>query len=256
MANPLEDSGNVAGRVIIGLMGVSALFILGSVVALTYLTGNFYVGSYYTFAALLDATGIGADAMISAFIPQFSQAFYLIVIISLLDGIAKAVIIGFVMAAFINFLTGIDIKLGLAHITARHLKGHVVICGYSNLGERIARDMMAKGARVVVIEKDMEKANNLRDLGFTVINGDFTDRKVLSEASVDRAKDIVFTGDSDFINLMGIVTARSMNPNARIIARAREENTLTKMQRGGAGFCIVPEVEAGMEMGHTIAKVL
>ncbi|MDE1833588.1 MAG: NAD-binding protein [Candidatus Micrarchaeota archaeon] len=256
MANPLDESGTIAGRVVIGLLSLAAMFILGSVVALTYVTHNFYVANYYTFAALLDATGIGADALINAAVPLFSQAFYIIVGISLLDGIAKAVIIGFVMAAFINFLTGIDIKLGLAHITAKHMRGHMIVCGYSNLGERIARDMMAKGSGVVVVEKDIEKANNLRDLGFTVINGDFTDRKTLDEASIANAASVVFTGDSDFINLMGIVTAHSMNPNARIIARARQEDTLTKMQRGGAGFCIVPEVAAGMEMGQTISKVL
>ncbi|HVC58505.1 MAG TPA: NAD(P)-binding protein [Candidatus Acidoferrales bacterium] len=256
MANPLHDSGTIAGKVIIGLLGVASLFMLGSIITLTYITHNFYVANYYTFSALLDATGVGTDALINAVAPQLSQAFYAVVVVSVLDGLAKAVIIGFVMASFINFLTGIDIKSGISGISVRHMKDHIMICGYSNLGERLAREMMHRGSKVVIVEKDTEKANNLRDLGFTVINGDFTDRKVLTEAAVDKARAIVFTGDSDFINLMGIVSAHSMNPNASIIARARQEDTLTKMQRGGAGFCIVPEVAAGMDMGATIAKVL
>ncbi|MDE1810907.1 MAG: NAD-binding protein, partial [Candidatus Micrarchaeota archaeon] len=180
MAKPLQDSGTIAGRVIIGLLGVSAMLILGSVVALTYITHNFYVANYYTFSALLDGTGIGTDAIINAMVPQFSQAFYEIVAISVLDGVAKAVIIGFVLASFINFLTGLDIKSGISNLSARRMNGHVIICGYSNLGETLGKEMAKRRVKAVIIEKDIDKANNLRDLGFTVINGDFTDRKVLT----------------------------------------------------------------------------
>ena len=88
-----------------------------------------------------------------------------------------------------------------------------------------------------------------------MVEGDFTDRKVLDSASISKAKAIVFTTESDFINLLGIVTAHHMEPELKIITRARSESSVRKMQRGGADLCLVPEVVAGIELGERIAKM-
>lgn len=171
---------------------------------------------------------------------------------AVVDGVAKSVIVGFVLAAFVSFITGIDVRSKLGFISTKGAKNQVIICGYSMLAERLCRDLKEKRMPFVVIEKDAEKASTLRDLGYATVNGDFTDKQVLEEASISTAKQIVFATESDFINLLGVVTARHVNSKVEIITRVREESTITKMHRGGANLCLVPEEVAGIELGKRI----
>ncbi len=250
-------SDNAATRVIIMLLISAAIFTLISIGIVDLVSHNIYAASYYTISALFDSNGEGAASFIAAVLAAngYGYLFYSFFAISVIDGLAKAVIIGFLIAAFINLLSNIDLKSKFDVITAKHLKDHIIICGYSMLAERLCDDLKKGRNRFVVIEKDPEKVNILRDLGFNVVEGDFTERKILDSASIGKARALVFATESDFVNLLGIVTAHHMRPDVKIIARARSETSVRKMQRGGAELCLVPEVVAGLELGESIAKM-
>lgn len=251
-----ESADDVATRLIGMFLVVTAILTLFSIGIITMITHNIYAASYYSISALFDANNEGASTIIAAGLAGANpMAFYSIIAVSILDGIAKAVIIGFLIAAFINLLSNIDLRSKFGTITAKRLKDHVIICGYSMLAERLCDDLSKDKVHFVVVDSDPEKINTLRDLRFNVVEGDFTERKVLENASISRAKAIVFATENDFVNLLGVVTARHIEPKARIISRARVESTVRKMQRGGAELCLVPEVVAGVELGDKIAKV-
>ncbi|MDE1870782.1 MAG: NAD-binding protein [Candidatus Micrarchaeota archaeon] len=255
-SNP-NPSESIATRVIVILVVATILFMLFSVVILDLISHNIYAAGYYTLSALFDANGEGSWVPITAALAanNYGYLFYSFVIVSILDGLAKVVIIGFLIAAFINLLSNIDLKSKLETITAKHLRGHIIVCGYSMLAERLCNDLGAGRMHFVIIEKNQEKVNLLRDIGFNVIEGDFTERKVLENASLKNAKAIIFATESDFTNLLGIVTAHNANPKIKIISNARDEMNVRKMQRGGADLCLVPEIVAGVELGERISKV-
>ena len=140
-------------------------------------------------------------------------------------------------------------------MTAKRQKDHVVVCGYSMLAERLCKDMVRESIRFVIIDNDPAKVGILRDLKFNVIYGDFTKKPVLESAALKNSRAVVFTTESDFINLLGIVTAHHMCPEVKIIARVKHIANVTKMQRGGAGLRLVPEVVAGLELGEHILKL-
>lgn len=253
----------VAGWVIAALVFTIAILLVASIAIFTSVSKNIFLASYFTAQALLDASGLGSDMGIALHAPPFSSAFYAVIGTAMVDGIAKSVIVGFVLAAFISFITSIDVRAKFGFIannmkakfgfgTYKGKSNHVIVCGYSMLAERLCRDLESKKMPFVVIEKDPEKANTLRDLGYNTVNGDFTDRLALEEASVATAKAVVFATESDFINLLGIVTARHTDTKVEIISRAREESSITKMHRGGANVCLVPEEVAGTELGKKI----
>lgn len=249
-------SESIATRVVVILLIVVSLFTLFSIMVLALISHNLYASSYYSLSTLFDANSEGAAIFITAALAASpAYIFYGFVAISLVDGLAKAAIIGFLIAGFINLLSSIDLKSKFETITVKHLKGHVIVAGYSMLAERLSSDLKKDKINFVVIEKSQEKVNLLKDMGINVIEGDFTDRKVLDGASISKAKTIVFTTESDFINLLGIVTAHHMVPELKIISRARSESSIRKMQRGGANLCLVPEVVAGIELGQRIAKM-
>lgn len=247
---------NSTGRIIAILLIVAALFAILSVTILWLLSHNFYASSYYTMSALFDANSENAGSLIGSALMSsgVGGAFYAFILISLMDGLAKAVIVGFVIAAFVELLANVDIKSKIEGITAKRLKNHVIICGYSMLAERLCKDLKKTKEHFVIIDNDAEKVNQLRDLNYNVIEGDFTSRKVLDSASLSNARAVVFATESDFVNLLGIVTARHMYPKVEIISRAKSESSVRKLQRGGADLCLVPEVVAGIELGETIVK--
>jgi hypothetical protein len=247
----LDVSEIAATRVVVALL----IFVIFSLVILGRITHNIYVSSYYTLSALFDANGEGSQAVIAALLQHSgSYLFDGFFFVSIIDGLAKAVIIGFLLAASINLLSSIDLKSKFQVITAKHMKGHTIVCGYSMLAEQLCDDLQKSKEHFVVIDSSPEKIAMLRDLKFNAIEGDFTERAVLEGASIGKAKAIVFATESDFINLLGIVTAHHMNPDLKIISRSRHESSVRKMQRGGASVCLVPEVVAGIELGERIAK--
>lgn len=251
-----EVTYNVAAKVIVILIIAAVLLTLSSILVIWILSHNIYAASYYSISALFDANNEGAPLFISSFISANQPySFYGFIAVSLVDGFAKVIIIGFLIAAFINLLSNIDLKSKIETITAKHFKDHVIICGYSMLAERLCSDLRKSGVHFVIVDKDPEKVNLLRDLRMNVIEGDFTEENTLRNAAISKAKSIVFATESDFINLLGIVTAHHIDPKANIIARSRGETSVRKMQRGGAALCVVPEVVAGVELGEKIVKM-
>ena len=103
---------------------------------------------------IFDANSEGAAIFIAAALAASpAYIFYGFVAISLVDGLAKAAIIGFLIAAFINLLSSIDLKSKIEMITVKHLKGHVIVCGYSMLAERLSSDLKKDKIHFVIIEK-------------------------------------------------------------------------------------------------------
>lgn len=252
-----DGSENIAARVVIIILVCAVLFALISIAIVALATHNLYAAGYYTISALFDANGENSSTFIAAMMNggSYNGAFYTVMAVSLLDGLAKAVIVGFLIAVFIDLLSSIDIKSTLDVITARRQKDHVIVCGYSMLAEKLCKDMIRDNLRFVIIENDPAKVDILRDLKFNVVDGDFTRKQVLESAALKNAKAIIFATESDFTNLLGIVTAHHMCPEVKIIARAKHIANVTKMQRGGAELCLVPEVVAGLELGEQILKL-
>ncbi|MGC8669562.1 MAG: NAD-binding protein [Candidatus Micrarchaeia archaeon] len=241
-------------RIVLLLVVIIILVFFTSVFYIYRITGNRYTATYFTLSALFDYSSITGSSNINLNILQNTNEFDIMFIISAIDGLSKAALVGFVMAAFINALMVLDIGAKMGRVTARSIRDHVVICGYSQLSERLCNDLKKHGIKFVIIEKSQEKSDLLADLGYRVVVGDFTRDEDLKKANIEKARTIVFASDNEYINLLGIVTARHLYPNLQIISKAKEELTITKMQRGGADVCIIPEVIAGIDIGSTVIK--
>ncbi len=245
----------IAKEVLI-LLSVIIVVALTFSVWVTYTVSHDAFGSvYYTLSSLLDVNNEGYAFAIITSLAQYGAPFYEIVAVELLDGVMKVVVIGFVVAVVINALTRLDIGSKINSMKSGRLKGHIVLCGYSGLGERIVDSLKEKGSPFVVIEKSQTKLEELGERGQTALEGDFTDINILRKAGVERAGAIVLCADSDFVNLMGILAARKLNKELVIICRARDELSVVKMQRAGADLCVVPELVAGLELGRKLVGI-
>jgi voltage-gated potassium channel len=245
----------IAKEVLILLAVIIVVAITLSVWITFVLSHDAFGSIYYTLSSLLDVNSEGATASIIAALPQFGAAFYEIAAVELLDGVVKVVVIGFVVAVVINALTKLDIGSKINSMRSGRLKGHIVLCGYSGLGERLVESLEERKSQFVVIEKDATKLEELGERGYTVLEGDFTDINTLRKAGAEKAGAVIFCADSDFTNLMGILAARKLSRELMIISRARDQNSVVKMQRAGGDLCVIPELVAGLELGQKLVGV-
>ena len=129
------------------------------------------------------------------------------------------------------------------------LKDHYIICGAGRVGASVARELALKPCRFVVVETDEKSLTGL-DPKWLVLLGDGASEKTLREAGIDRARGLVAATTTDATNIYIVLTARSLNPRLKIIARASEERAEKHLRTAGADVVISPYAAAG----HRIAQ--
>jgi len=142
-------------------------------------------------------------------------------------------------------------KLGRALKT---IKNHYIICGFGRIGRIICRELHANKIPVVIVDSSQEINQVVEEEGIPYIIDDATSEDVLIEAGVERAKGLISVVASDADNLFITMTARGLNHELFISARADEENTEKKLLRGGADRVVMPYLIGGQKMAQTIIK--
>jgi voltage-gated potassium channel len=133
----------------------------------------------------------------------------------------------------------------------QNIKDHYIICGYGRMGMIISKEMIQYKAPFVVIENLSE---TITDVDMLFIRGDATQDSVLKEAGIERAKGLITVLPSDAANLYVVLSARGLNPNLKIVARAGEEGSHQKLLRAGADNVISPYHIGGLRIAHTLLK--
>jgi voltage-gated potassium channel len=159
------------------------------------------------------------------------------------------------IAAF--FIEGELRELFRAHkmekITAK-LHDHIILCGYGDEGRHAAEELQRSKVPFLIIEKDTELAEKLRNQGLLVLHGDATQDEVLLKAGVEKAKGLIAAVSEDSENVFLALTARGFNPNLTIVARAADETTVAKLFRAGANKVISSAEIGGRRMASVILR--
>ncbi|HUO59458.1 MAG TPA: potassium channel protein [Candidatus Acidoferrales bacterium] len=134
-----------------------------------------------------------------------------------------------------------------------HLKGHYIICGAGRVGRSVARELAKKPVPFVIIEGKPDKAA-LYESEFLTILGDATQESVLRSARIEHAVGLVAATTTDATNTYVVLTARSLNPKLKIIARASEEHAEKHMLTAGADSVISPYTFAGHRIAHALIR--
>ena len=128
------------------------------------------------------------------------------------------------------------------------LSGHSIIAGYGRVGRRVAREFFRKQEPFVVIEVDDQALEQVDRDGALFVEGTATDDDVLRRAGVERAKTLITTLPDEAQNVYITLTARYMNRDLQIIARADVEDGEKKLIRAGANHVVSPHVLGGQRM--------
>ncbi len=134
----------------------------------------------------------------------------------------------------------------------KELKDHYIVCGYGRMGKIICRELKAKHVPFVAIERNGDFQNIPDDL--LGISGDATNDDILKEAGIERAKGLISVLPTDALNLYVVLSARELNPDLHIVARAGEEGSEKKLLRAGADKVVSPYHIGGLRIAHTILR--
>jgi voltage-gated potassium channel len=144
------------------------------------------------------------------------------------------------------FLEGI--RLRQQRRLMESLSEHYIICGFSRTGRQIAKEFQAEAVSFVIIDSELESVQKAQEIGYIVFQGDATLDDTLLKVGITKAICIVAALPSDAENLYTVLSAKTLNPGIRAIARASTEEAVQKLQRGGADAVISPYITGGKRM--------
>ena len=167
-------------------------------------------------------------------------------------------LVGFVVASITAFLVHGELgDLMKGHRMQRQieqLEDHYIICGCGAVGREIVREFTGAGVPFVVVEKNPETAEIPRDLEILFVQGDATDEVILELAGIRRARGLIAILSNDPENVFVVLTARQLNPDLQIVARASEQSTESKLRFAGADRVISPFEIAGHRIASTVLR--
>lgn len=136
----------------------------------------------------------------------------------------------------------------------KELKDHYIVCGFGRMGRLICRELDRKPVPYVIIEKNTDNITEAEWESSLIIKGDADKDDVLLKAGVDRARGLITVVSTDADNLYIVLTARGLNPDLYIVARAGEEGSEKKLIRAGASKVISPYLIGADRMAQAVLR--
>ena len=130
------------------------------------------------------------------------------------------------------------------------LRNHFILCGYGRVGSTVARELAHGGVPFVVVDILPSSVAAAAHDGFLVVEGDGTSDDVLNRAGVVHARGLITTVDTDASNVYVTLSARALNPQLFIVARANEPGAEAKLRQAGADRAVSPYTRAGRQIAE------
>lgn len=170
------------------------------------------------------------------------------------------------LAYFQSSLTAFIVEGSFGHAWRRKrmkkqidaLSGHVVVAGVGSTGRHVVEELHATGTPFVAIDRNHEhlERTSKEITGGTMlfVHGDAIDDNTLLAAGVDRASAVIAALTHDRDNLYVTLSARTLNPRARIVTKVVEPEAEAKMLRAGANVTVSPNIIGGRRMANEAVR--
>lgn len=134
------------------------------------------------------------------------------------------------------------------------LRKHVIVCGYGRLGRSVVERLEREDQPLVVVEVDPGRAGVLEEAGRIVVEGSALEDDVLRTAGIERAQAIVIATPEDADNVFIALSARELNPEIAVHARAETEAGVRRLRLAGADQVISPHGLGGQRIAQAIVR--
>ncbi|HNY12020.1 MAG TPA: potassium channel protein [Candidatus Wallbacteria bacterium] len=136
------------------------------------------------------------------------------------------------------------------------LQNHYIICGADEVGNHVIGEFHKTEREFVIIDSDEERIKKIakHNENLLYIVGDPADDDILISAGITRAKGVVAALDSDKDNLFVVITARSLNPDVRIVSRSIADGTVAKLRKAGADAIVSTDTIGALRMASEMVR--
>lgn len=137
----------------------------------------------------------------------------------------------------------------------RALHDHTIVIGYGTKGRAAVETLIARGTdkeQIVVIDTDAAAAEDAARDGVTSIHGSAERTSVLEAAGIAEAKSVIVAPDRDDSAVLMTLTVRELDPEAKIVAAAREAENVHLLRQSGADSVILTSGAAGRLLGQAV----
>ena len=138
------------------------------------------------------------------------------------------------------------------------LSKHVVVAGSGATGKHVIEELIVTKTPFVVIDRNHEHLQRISEqmMGgeLLYVHGDATEDPILDAAGISRAAGVVAALTHDKDNLFVTLSARSMNAQARIVAKVTEDESGPKMLKAGATAVVSPTQIGGRRMASELIR--
>ncbi|MEJ2206469.1 MAG: potassium channel protein [Gemmatimonadota bacterium] len=168
--------------------------------------------------------------------------------------------LGFWFANLTSLIVELDLKDALRRRRSMRdiakMKDHVIICGCGRTGRQIAQELETMDSEYVILERSPERIEEVREFlpHAHIMEGDATHDQLLLEAGLLRAKGLITCLSQDADNLFVCLSARDLAATVKIVARAYEEETMSKLYRAGADHVVSPNVSSAIRMASVLLR--
>lgn len=227
------------------------LFLIFSVLATG--TIGYMLLSKYSFVDALYMTVITVTTVGFSEVKPFTPQDKIFTIFLILTSIF---ILGYAVSTFSEYLVSGKLFDYFKHRTVEKkitkLKGHSIVCGYGRNGRQAIIKLMNYNKKFVVVERNKELVEEIEAAGHLCIQGDATLDETLIAAGILDADNLITALPSDANNLFVVLSARQLNDSMKIISRASNESSYSKLKIAGADNVIMPDKLGGDHMASLV----
>jgi voltage-gated potassium channel len=242
-------------RVFLALATVGGVILVGGWVLFVLGKGQWSLGDGIYMAAISAAT-VGFSEL-----PHFDEvvgARFVTIIIIMLGIGAFTFFQSSLTAFFVEGALGEAIRRRRMDNAIAALKDHVVVAGCGSTGRHVIGELLSTRTPFVVVDRDKANLDLLNDEiaegKLLYILGDATHDHTLAAARIAEAKGLIAALTHDRDNLYVTLSARSLNPKARIVAKVVEREAVPKMIRAGANATVSPNTIGGIRMASELIR--
>ncbi|NNC71092.1 MAG: potassium channel protein [Flavobacteriaceae bacterium] len=222
------------------------LVIVIGVLGYMYLSNDTFINALYMTVITITTVGFGE-------VHPLSQEERLFTIFLILMSVTT---LGYVASVLTEYIASgrlfEKLKFKKVQKKIQQLEGHTLVCGYGRNGKQAAAKLIKYDMPLVVIENDEDLIPELEELQLLYVLGDATKDSILEKARIKNAASVITALPSDANNLYVVLSARQLNKNLRIVSRASNDSSDSKLRIAGADNVIMPDKLGGDHMASLL----
>lgn len=160
-----------------------------------------------------------------------------------------------VNAAVAHEIVGLLVRRRRFRRRMAKLKEHYIVCGYGRVGAAVASTLQESSTPLLIIDRDADVLSEAEEQGLLCLQGDATRDADLQSARVSDAVGLIAATGQDSENIYISLTARGLNPDLHIVARASYPEAEVKLRRAGADRIISPYAIGGRQMAMSAMEI-